>query len=268
MPVAWLLALMAAAEVLDLLRRGGHRPAASIVYVGVSLVFLAGCAPAIYRLLGISGPAGSPGWTLAALTVALGLAFVAEMLRFKEPGGAILNVAMSLFVIVYTGLLMNFLAQLRFFHSNQWGMAALTSLIFVAKMSDTGAYAFGRLLGRRKMTPLLSPGKTVEGAIGGLASAAVSSWLFFQLVVPLIAPEIGPRAPWWGCWVYGLAVGAAGMVGDLAVSLLKRDMRRKDSSRWLPGLGGVLDILDSILMAAPAALMCWVAHLVGPGQGP
>ena len=78
----------------------------------------------------------------------------------------------------------------------------------------------------------------------------------------------GLRASWWGCWVFGLAVGAAGMVGDLAVSLLKRDMRRKDSSRWLPGLGGVLDIMDSVLMAAPAALLCWVAHLVGPGRGP
>ena len=65
--------------------------------------------------------------------------------------------------------------------------------------------------------------------------------------------------------VYGLMLAVAGMHGDLAESLLKRDMQRKDSSTWLPGLGGVLDIIDSVLVAAPCAYLCWVVGLVGPG---
>jgi phosphatidate cytidylyltransferase len=64
--------------------------------------------------------------------------------------------------------------------------------------------------------------------------------------------------------LYGLILAAAGMHGDLAESMLKRDMQRKDSSTWLPGLGGVLDIVDSVLVAAPCAYLCWVLGLVGP----
>jgi phosphatidate cytidylyltransferase len=66
--------------------------------------------------------------------------------------------------------------------------------------------------------------------------------------------------------LYGLLVAVAGMVGDLAESLLKRDMKCKDSSTWMPGLGGVLDILDSLLVAGPVAYGCWVVGLVGPGS--
>ena len=74
--------------------------------------------------------------------------------------------------------------------------------------------------------------------------------------------EDGLCQPWWGSVLYGLILALAGMLGDLAESLLKRDVGRKDSSRWLPGLGGVLDILDSLLLAAPPAYLCWVAELV------
>ena len=81
----------------------------------------------------------------------------------------------------------------------------------------------------------------------------------------MIVGEAGEPQVWWGCWLYGLIVALAGMVGDLVESLLKRDMGRKDSSRWLPGLGGVLDVVDSVLMAAPQALLCWWLGVVGPG---
>jgi phosphatidate cytidylyltransferase len=71
--------------------------------------------------------------------------------------------------------------------------------------------------------------------------------------------------PWWGWIAFGLLVGGAGMVGDLAESLLKRDVGRKDSSTWMPGFGGVLDVLDSLLLSAPVAWACWAFGLVGPG---
>jgi phosphatidate cytidylyltransferase len=267
-PCGWVLTLMATAEVISLLRSGGHWPSASTAYVGTTLVFWASCVAGAWGML--SGPTTADrvtwrlGWMLVALTLATVSSFAAEMSRFRTPGTAISRVAMTVFVIVYAGLLMGFLAQLRFFHDSHWGMAAIVSLVFVVKISDTGAYAFGKLLGRHKMSPVLSPGKTVEGAIGGLVSAAVASWLFFQFICPLIVHNNGPVAAWWGWSSYGLVVGGAGMMGDLSESLLKRDMGRKDSSRWIPGLGGVLDVLDSLLMAAPAGLFCWAVGLVGP----
>jgi phosphatidate cytidylyltransferase len=143
-------------------------------------------------------------------------------------------------------------------------MAAVVSLIVVTKMSDTGAYFVGRSLGRHKMTPILSPKKTIEGGIGGILTACLASWIFFRWCVPGLVGEASVVTPWWGAVVYGAVIAVAGACGDLAESLLKRDMERKDSSRWMPGLGGVLDVLDSLLIAAPAAYLCWAIGLVGP----
>jgi phosphatidate cytidylyltransferase len=131
------------------------------------------------------------------------------------------------------------------------------------KACDTGAYTFGRLFGRHKMSPVISPGKTIEGAVGGLLAACAASYVVFwafdssEWTVKISADNfrfVGGKLAW---LTFGLVVGAAGMFADLAESLLKRDAEVKDSSRWLPGLGGVLDILDSLLLAAPVALGWW-----------
>jgi phosphatidate cytidylyltransferase len=138
----------------------------------------------------------------------------------------------------------------------RFGIAAIASLAIVVKMCDIGAYTFGRLLGRRKMTPVLSPGKTWEGAVGGLAFACLGSWLALNWLAPALSAGLAPRSAW--CWLgYGLFVGIAGILGDLAEPLIKRDVGRKDSSAWMPGFGGVLDLLDSVLFAAPVAFLCW-----------
>lgn len=268
-PCGWALTLLATAEVLALLRSGGFRPPARTTFAGTSLVFWASCAAGAWGML--SGPSAATGvlwrlgWPLVGLALVTACSFAVEMWHFRTPGSAICRVAMSVFVTVYTGLFMGLLAQLRFLCSNHWGMAALVSVVVVVKISDTGAYVAGRLLGRHKMAPVLSPGKTVEGAAGAFLSAVAASWLFFQFLCPRMVPGGGPAAAWWGWLSYGLAVAAAGMLGDLSESLLKRDMGCKDSSRWIPGLGGVLDVLDSLLLAAPAALCWWAAGLVGPG---
>ena len=131
-------------------------------------------------------------------------------------------------------------------------------------MGDTGAYTVGRLIGRHKMAPLISPGKTIEGALGALAFSCLGSWAAFKWIVPLAMkhPELQSHDTW--RWIiFGLLVGAAGMLGDLAESLLKRDVGVKDSSTWMPGFGGVLDILDSLLLSAPVAWFCWASGLVG-----
>jgi phosphatidate cytidylyltransferase len=144
-------------------------------------------------------------------------------------------------------------------------MLALLSLLVIVKTADTGAFAFGKSFGRHKMTPALSPGKTWEGSIGGLATAGLASWAMFHFAGPELVGTGYVEPPLLAALAYGLLLGVAGIIGDLAESLLKRDMERKDSSSWLPGLGGVLDIIDSVLVAGPVAWLCWVFGLVGPG---
>jgi phosphatidate cytidylyltransferase len=135
-------------------------------------------------------------------------------------------------------------------------------------MSDTGQYTFGRLFGRHKLAPTVSPGKTWEGAAGGLLVAVVTALLIFgwgsrsvagTTAVPGTAPTDILSVV-----IFAIAVAAAGIVGDLAESLLKRDAGVKDSSDWLPGFGGVLDLLDSLLVAAPVAYLFWALRMVGP----
>jgi phosphatidate cytidylyltransferase len=267
-PLPLLLTTLAVSEVLDLLAGRGFRPAAWSTHLGTLLVVVTGLTPVFQHLLGPlaawSQRLDPWEWSVIALAAGAALAFMAEMWRFREPGQSVLGVALGILTMVYLGLPMNFLAALRLFHNNHWGMVAVVSTIFVVKMSDTGAYACGRLFGRRPLAPLLSPKKTVEGFLGGLATGCLCAVLFLAGIAPLmlgqefVVQSLGP------CLLYGLVVSLAGVIGDLSESLLKRDMQRKDSSSWMPGLGGVLDVLDSLLFAAPASYLCWVLGLVGP----
>ena len=190
------------------------------------------------------------------------LAFLAEVARYQKPGRALVDVALSVFAICYVGLLTSFLVLLRSFDSPTWGMVALLSTISVVKMSDTGAYTFGRLCGRHKLAPRLSPGKTIEGLIGGLVTAVATALVWPLVLIPRMIPDSAQSVAGW--LVFALLIAAAGVIGDLSESLLKRDTGCKDSGRWVPGLGGVLDILDSLLFASPVAFCCWAVGLVGP----
>jgi len=138
------------------------------------------------------------------------------------------------------------------------GLVALVSLIAVVKAGDTGAYTAGRLFGWHKMTPILSPGKTWEGAAGAAIAAPLAAYATLYFMLP--ASERSLALNNWNWLIFGLAVGLAGLVGDLAESLLKRDLGRKDSSAYLAGFGGVLDLLDSIFFAAPVAYLIWIAQ--------
>ena len=266
-PLTLLFGGLGAAELLDLFRGRELHPSPAATLLGTLAVIAAGLIPLCWNCLGqypSDCPVGQLGWPVIGLVAALTLAVLAELRRFEQPGTATLHIALSFYTAAYLGLLMTFLLALRMYHSNAWGMSALVSAIFVTKMADTGAYTFGRLFGRHKMAPRISPGKTVEGGIGGLLTAAVCSWGYFQLVGPWIVGGDAPRPSAGAALLYGLVVGGAGTLGDLAESLLKRDMQRKDSSRWIPGLGGVLDVLDSLTLAAPAAYLFWLTGLLGP----
>jgi phosphatidate cytidylyltransferase len=269
LPVMLIVSLLATEEVLSLLRAKHYEPAAWPIYLGNLLIPLAASGPLLFALAGREFPEANPlgrgGWPMAVLAVAAIAVIGAEMGRYRQPGTAIVHAALGIFALVYVGLLFSFVALLRLHKSNEWGLLALVSMLTVTKLTDTGAYFFGRALGRHKMTPILSPAKTWEGAAGGILTACAASWACFHWFGPWLVQSQYVEPPVLASLFYGLILAAAGMHGDLAESMLKRDMQRKDSSTWLPGLGGVLDIVDSVLVAAPCAYLCWVLGLVGPG---
>jgi phosphatidate cytidylyltransferase len=197
-------------------------------------------------------------WLFATLTAFLMLTFLVEAAAFREPGGTVIRIASSFFVVAYLAGLAGWLLQLRWLPGHT-GTFALLLAIFVPKMCDTGAYFAGRFLGRHKMTPILSPKKTWEGAAGGLLAS-----MLVALGLNALAAWLGvPIFSWEVALGFGLTVGLAGMVGDLMESLIKRDSQRKDASAIMPGFGGVLDVLDSVLFAAPVAY-AWFAFCL-PG---
>ncbi len=281
MPAAVVFTVTATGEAIALARRGGMNPPAGIVHVANLLIVLAPWAPVLgvisdpvpvqfspaswASVLGRHGQQfnGSP-WAVGTpplwvLTVALILVFLVEMRRYRRPGGISGDIAAAAFVMVYIGVMLSFAVQLRL----AAGLGAVASWLIVVKAGDIGAFTAGRLAGRHKIAPLLSPNKTIEGAVGALVFSCLGSWATFTWLVPAVSPAEAPVRPSWGWLPFGLLLGIVGMMGDLAESLLKRDVGCKDSSHWLPGFGGVLDIVDSLLLTAPLAWACWYFGLVG-----
>ncbi|MDR0327216.1 MAG: phosphatidate cytidylyltransferase [Planctomycetaceae bacterium] len=258
-------------EVLRLLNAAGLKPLASSVYGGTLFIAISCWVANViqqFNLEVLEIPTSKGGWQWAAtasftalLAVACGviLAFAAEMRRYSHPGGVMINLAGAVFTFAYLGLLSCFMIQLHM----AYGIGAILSLVIVTKMCDTGAYTFGKLFGKYRITPKLSPGKTLEGVFGGILFACAGSWFWFDVVLFYYFNQT--RTPVFGWVSFGLAVALTGMVGDLAGSLIKRDSQMKDSGHSVPGFGGVLDIFDSLLMAAPVAYVFWVFGLVCPG---
>jgi phosphatidate cytidylyltransferase len=237
-----------------------------LVYCGCVLILLSNWIPVILaRCSAWPWPAEGAlswqqamalaAWPAAALMLCSLALFIDEMRLFQKPGQSALRLASSALTLVYVGLLTSFLVQLRL----AYGVGTLVSVIVVVKMGDTGAYLVGHLIGRHKMSPVISPGKTWEGAAGAVFFACLGAWLCWLL--PMTPASYSGTAPSKWSWIaYGILVGVAGIFGDLAESLLKRDAGRKDSSTWMPGFGGVLDVLDSLLFAAPVGWIFWIVH--------
>jgi phosphatidate cytidylyltransferase len=132
--------------------------------------------------------------------------------------------------------------------------------VFLTWASDIGAYAVGRTMGRHKLIPAVSPGKTVEGAIGGLIASMLIAWLYVHTV---LRPDshLDFRLPPIGVLVFGALVSVAAQIGDLAESLLKREAGVKDSSHIIPGHGGILDRFDSLFFVLPVSYVVLASML-------
>ena len=222
---------------------------------------------------GGAAPVAALSWALAAFTVAAGCLFVLEVVGYRPQGRSLERLTAGFFILAYLGMPMAFMVSLRLLCVENLGMEQrgpdhlgilpLLSMVAVVKAGDIAAYLVGSLVGATKMAPVLSPGKTWEGAAASLAGSAAAAWLVLEglgMAVPGLAL---PTQPWGGWLAFGLFVGGAGMLGDLAESLIKREAGAKDSGHSLGGLGGVLDLVDSILFAAPVAWALWATGLAG-----
>lgn len=194
---------------------------------------------------------------LTAYMVYMLMLFIKEMATFERPGGVIARIALLLFIASYLAVLPSFVIQLRWpipVSSSQVGTVALVMAIFVPKCCDIGAFFAGRWLGRTRMTPLLSPKKTWEGAVGGLILAIIITFAIDRLAPVSLLGQL-----WWAEIGFGITVGGAGILGDLAESMIKRDYQQKDASQVVPGFGGVLDVIDAVLFSAPVSFFWFVA---------
>jgi phosphatidate cytidylyltransferase len=235
-------------ELVRLLPEPGPRP--WLCYTAVVALALANW-PA--HLMGWGGNAWH--WVFGTFVVVFMVFFLAEGEAYRKPGGTVVRLGLSLLVVCYLGVLPAFVIQLRWLPL--WhGTIALAMAIFVPKLGDVGAYFVGRAFGRNRMTPVLSPGKTWEGFAGGLSTAVLVTFALNALSLAL-APT-GPVLSWWSALGFGISVGVMGVLGDLMESLIKRDCEKKDASDMVPGYGGFLDVLDSILFSAPVAY-AWFA---------
>ena len=206
-------------------------------------------------------------WTtdapLATSIMATGLVgmFVVAMLfysRGRNFEGVVAAVGGTMFAMIYIGFMAGFYLALRRWES-PWLIAAI---ILTTKSCDIGAYFTGKAIGKHKLIPWLSPGKTWEGLVGGVITsvvvASLLAWLGRGVDDIEVREGLAYRyhfAPTYAAAV-GFLFGVVGQAGDLAASLLKRDAGIKDSSNVIPGFGGFLDVLDSPLIVAPLAY--WV----------
>jgi phosphatidate cytidylyltransferase len=266
LPLAILATLAGAGELLAMFRKRGHAPPPWVMYGGPLVTVALAGAPVYMPTAGSSAQTiGRLGWLAIGLAAAFGIAAVGELRRYGAHGRTTSDFGVSCLATLYLGGLMGFMVHLRLLSGGPWGndghsgMLALASLIATVKMSDTGQYLVGRMFGRHKLAPAVSPGKTWEGAFGGVVFAIGTAWLVFALSGPsgITAADALPITS------FALSVAVAGIIGDLTESMLKRDAGVKDSSTWMPGFGGVLDVLDSLLGAAPVAYMFWALRIVG-----
>ncbi|MDQ6872044.1 MAG: phosphatidate cytidylyltransferase [Gemmatimonadota bacterium] len=238
------LAALAAWEFYRMARETGALP---LEPAGIALAALLPIAVHGQRL-------GVYTLSLTAIVCMILVLFASTIWLRGPTGKPVSSVAITVFGILYAGLF-SYIYALRY-HDYAVGAGARTVLVFfpilITWATDVGAYAFGRSFGKKKLIPSVSPGKTVEGAVGGLGLAIVICLLYVRFILMPYA-RLGLTIQ--GAVLFAIVVSIAAQTGDLAESLLKREAGVKDSSRILPGHGGILDRFDSLLFVMPIALL-------------
>jgi phosphatidate cytidylyltransferase len=210
------------------------------------------------NLTGVVGTSGSPARvndfeTSFLILFVLGLCLRQFFSRSNTAG--MLAISTTLFGLMYVPWLLNFIQKINFFPGVD-GHFYLLYFVLVTKFSDSGAYVVGSLIGRHKMIPRISPGKTWEGFGGAIVGSVIASVVFFDFFMNKM------RGMNWGhACLLGVILGVAAVVGDLIESIFKREAGVKDSGHFFPGIGGILDLLDSLLFNAPIMYL-YLRHIL------
>lgn len=189
-------------------------------------------------------------WLQLAGAAAVLAVFLRQALR-SDQREALPAAALTLLGVLYLWFLPSFLVRIRHLGGREWlsvGTGLLVATVAVCKIGDMAAYLVGRRWGRTRLAPRISPGKSVEGSAAGLAASAAAA---LALGAAGLLPSLGAAL----AAAFGLAAGLAGQCGDLVESLLKRSAGLKDSGRLMPGYGGCLDVVDSLVLCAPVAYL-------------
>jgi len=207
------------------------------------------------ELEGLLGTQAITAFLIAPLLL-LVLALMARAYTRPEGFGPQLkNIAVTLFGVLYIAVPMAFLILTRFLAEDHpkgregWDLVML--VVAVTKASDVGAYFVGTLIGRHKLAPKVSPNKTIEGSIGGIATSTLVALIMVYGMNIRTLRDLGHGLV--ATISFGIIIGVASQIGDLTESFIKRGTNIKDSGNLLPSFGGVLDLIDSFLVAAPVA---------------
>lgn len=240
--IAALATLAALHEFYDIADRAGAPPFRIVGFTSVALI------------LGLAAGVG-PEWNALVLALTTVIVMIATLGRVDDKSRILVSSAATLLGVLYVGVLGSYLVAVRMLVAPPQIAAKLITMFFaIVMMSDTAAYYTGRTFGKHKLAPRVSPAKTIEGSIGGLigstAGAVAAKYIFF------------PELPLAHAIALGAGMGIVGQVGDLVESLLKRGSDVKDAASILPGHGGFLDRLDSMLLNAPI-LYAYAVYAIG-----
>lgn len=249
------MALVALYEYFHMVKEQGA-PVFTLTGMLCGAVYLTGS----FFYLRAHGPDQSLDLEMGVLVAFLFVIFARQMFRAAADREPLEAIAYTVFGLFYIPWLFNFISKIIYLApqteaGDPTGQYYVIYLILVTKFSDMGAYVFGSLFGKHPFAPHISPKKTWEGFFGALMASSLGSFWLYVLI-----PDRLPALRFEDVVFLGLALGIGAVIGDLAESVIKRSTHAKDSSHILPGIGGTLDLIDSLLFTAP--LMYFYLRLV------
>jgi phosphatidate cytidylyltransferase len=246
-----LLAVFGTLESLNLARAAGYMPMGKVVLIGVVVLnVIPWLVPAVVP----DARQGAFGWELIIFMLATMVVGVMQVVRHRTERG-IGDISVSIMILAYMGILLSMVTALRASLPGTVGTLAVLQFVAVVKCTDIGAYFTGRAIGKTKLIPAISPGKTVEGLAGGLVLAIVVSVVLARTLPWHATATGGPAISSFQAVLFGALIAMIGQLGDLVESVFKRDATSKDSGNVIPAFGGILDLLDSPAFAAPIAYL-------------
>ncbi len=248
--VAGGLAALGGLELLTMARSKGYQGCGVVMSVGILGIVL---MPYWSQLLPVRNDI-----SIIFFVIYLVIAAIVQAQKYGTDH-TVRNLGMYCFVVVYIGLGFWFLVQIRLWEPSGGSLScpismqvgAVITFLFTVKSADIGAYFTGRAIGKHKWVPKISPAKTWEGFAGGIILAMIVSSLFMQMfdIINIV-----------GSLLFGFIIGISGQLGDLLESMIKRDLSFKDSANKIPAFGGVMDLIDSVLIAAPFGYLFLVLY--------